>query len=93
MSNKKPKLSNLKPFNTYSKEEHRELSRKGGIMSGKTKRKRKELKEELEIIMSQKYDDLFENNITYQEKLCKTLIEQAIEGNIKAFEVIRDTLK
>lgn len=33
-----PNIQNLRPFNTLSEEEHRELSRRGGIASGESRR-------------------------------------------------------
>ena len=62
--------------------------RKGGIASGEARRKRKTLKEELLLMLS-------DGDI--QEKISLALINEAIKGNnsgsvTKAFEVIRDTI-
>ena len=43
---------NLKPLNTRTKEEQREISKKGGIASGKSRREKKSMKVQLETIMS-----------------------------------------
>ena len=77
---------NLKPVK--SKKEARERGRKGGLASGEARRKRKTLKEELLLMLS-------DGNI--QEKISLALINEAINGNnagsvTKAFEVIRDTI-
>lgn len=64
-------------------EEQREIAKKGGIASGKARRKRKTLKEEL-LLLLEKGDT--------QEKVSLALIQQALEGNTKAFEVIRDSI-
>ena len=37
--------SNLVPFNTMSKERHREISRLGGVASGEARRQKRDLKE------------------------------------------------
>ena len=74
---------NLIPFNKLTEEEQRELARRGGIASGEARRKRKTFKEELITLL--------ENGNT-QEKISVALIQQALEGNTKAFEVIRDTV-
>lgn len=74
---------NLIPFSERSKEEARELGRKGGIASGEARRRKKSLKEELITLL--------ENGNT-QEKISLAIIQQALEGNTKAFEVIRDTI-
>ena len=77
---------NLKPVK--SKKEARERGRKGGLASGEARRKRKTLKEELLLMLS-------DGDI--QEKISIALIKEAINGNnagsvTKAFEVIRDTI-
>lgn len=77
---------NLKPVK--SKKEARERGRKGGLASGDARRKRKTLKEELLLMLS-------DGDI--QEKISLALINEAINGNnagsvTKAFEVIRDTI-
>ena len=77
---------NLKPVT--SKKEARERGRKGGLASGEARRKRKTLKEELLLMLS-------DGDI--QEKISLALINEAINGNnagsvTKAFEVIRDTI-
>ena len=74
---------NLVPFNELTEEEQREIARKGGIASGEARAKRKTLKEELLLLLSQG---------NTQEKISLSLIAQAMEGNTKAFEVIRDTV-
>ena len=78
---------NLKPQNTRTKEEQREIARKGGIASGKSRRKRKALKEELLLLLEEG---------DYQKKLCTALIKGAIKsaamGDTKAFNAIRDTI-
>ena len=75
--------SNLIPLNERTKEEQREIARMGGIASGKARRERKTFKEELITLL--------ENGDT-QEKISLSLIQQALDGNTKAFEVIRDTV-
>ena len=77
---------NLRPVS--SKDEARERGRKGGLASGEARRKRKTLKEELLLMLS-------DGDI--QEKISLALINEAINGNnagsvTKAFEVIRDTI-
>ena len=76
---------NLKPVS--SKKEARERGRKGGLASVESRRKRKTLKEELLLMLS-------DGNI--QQKISLALINEAINGNnagsvTKAFEVLRDT--
>lgn len=77
---------NLQPVRT--KEEARERGRAGGKASGESRRRRKTLKEELELMLS---------NPDLQQRICSELIREALFGNAsgsvtKAFETIRDTL-
>ena len=75
---------NLKPpINKRSTSEQREIRQKGGIKSGEVRRARKTLKEELLLLL--------ESGNT-QNKISLALIKKALKGNIKAFEVIRDTI-
>lgn len=72
---------NLKPVRTKS--EARKRGRAGGIKSGEKRAERKTLKEELLLILSQ--------NKT-QNKMSVALVEKAMNGDTKAYEVIRDTI-
>jgi hypothetical protein len=55
----------------------------GGRKTQENLRKRKQLKEELEILLDSEEK---------QKKICFALIEEAEKGNYKAFETIRDTI-
>ena len=72
---------NLKPVT--SKKEARERGRKGGLASVEARRKRKTLKEELLLMLSEGET---------QQSVTLALIEKAMSGDTKAFEVIRDTI-
>ena len=72
---------NLRPVS--SKDEARERGRKGGLASGEARRKRKTLKEELLLMLSEGET---------QQSVTLALIEKAMSGDTKAFEVIRDTI-
>lgn len=81
---------NLIPITERSKEEARAISAKGGVNSGKARRKKKQLKQLLELALSQPMkgnpDDDNYTGIT------TALIQKALAGDTKAFEVIRDTI-
>jgi hypothetical protein len=81
MANSNGNIKNLKPVR--SKKEARERGKAGGIASGKVRRERKTFKDELIFLL--------ENGNT-QKKLSIALIKQAMKGNTKAFEIIRDTV-
>jgi len=74
---------NLIPANQRSKDEARMLGQKGGIKSGKVRRMRKTLKEHLLLLLSE--DEI-------QENICLSLIDKALDGDVQAFKLIRDTI-
>lgn len=74
---------NLKPVTKRTKNEAREISKKGGIRSGESRRERKKLKEELLLLLSEN-----DNN----RKMSLAILRRAMDGDTKAFEVIRDTI-
>lgn len=74
---------NLKPNSARTPSERRENAKKAGIKSGEKRRARKALKEELLLLLS---------TGDTQKKLSVALIEKAMNGDVKAFEVIRDTI-
>lgn len=78
---------NLVDLRTRTTEEQREIARMGGIASGKARKEKRMLKDLLEEALSKGTDTDNEYiNIT------KALINEANKGNVKAYEVIRDTL-
>lgn len=80
---------NLKPLST---EKAREIGAKGGKASVESKRRKKDLKMALQILLDKKYTDKNGNKITGTEAISAKLFEQAMKGNIKAFETIRATV-
>lgn len=75
-------LKNLEKGTPFTKDDV-ELARKANEKSHEVKREKKLLKEELMLLLAQGKT---------QEKISLALIEEAIKGNVKAFEVIRDTI-
>jgi len=75
---------NLKPpINKRPTDEQREIRIKAGIKSGERRRERKALKEQLLLMLE---------SGEVQSKLCTALIDKALKGDTKAFEIIRDTI-
>lgn len=79
---------NLVPMNKRSKSEAREAGRKGGIASGKKRKEKIIFKELFQELLSGEYKD----GMTNAEAIVSAQLLQALEGNTKAFEVIRDTI-
>lgn len=75
---------------TPTAEEARERGRKGGIASAKARAEKKQLKELLELALSQP-SEIGEGEDNYTA-ITVSLIQRAIQGDTKAYEVIRDTL-
>lgn len=74
---------NLIPVSSRPARERKEMGRKGAEKANATKRARKTLREELIALLS-KGDT--------QSRMSLALIEKAINGDTKAFEVIRDSI-
>lgn len=77
---------------TLSPSEAREQGRRGGIASGESRRERKALRECLEVALSMPYYDLDGTEYTKAQYMCIKLVDQAIEGDPRAFTIIRDTI-
>lgn len=75
--------SNLISLADRTTEEQRKIARMGGVASGESRRQRKTLKEELLLLL--------EEGDT-QKKISLAMIKKALQGDTKAFEVIRDSI-
>jgi len=74
---------NLIPTNRRSKEEVRKNAAKGGRKSGETRRARKTLREELLAMLA---------TGNTQNQMTLALLDKALTGDTKAYEVVRDTI-
>jgi hypothetical protein len=91
---------NLIPYDKLTEKEQKELVRKGGEASGKTRKKKKKVKEVIEAILSsnapKKYVDTLhkhfpEVDIQTLEELCNlTMIKEIMKGNVQAYNAIYD---
>lgn len=93
-------IENLKPLST---EKAREIGAKGGKASVTAKRKKKFLKEQLETLLlldlpeNKLKDDMRklgieEADLSVQNGILVSIVKQALNGSIRAFQVIRDQL-
>jgi hypothetical protein len=93
-------------FSNMTPEERRENGRKGGIASGEAKRRKKAMRERLEVLLelplksgkSADLDDI-ENlaalkgkNITVQDAMMLAQIQKALKGDTTAAAFVRDTV-
>lgn len=79
---------NLKPNSKRTPSELREMTRKGGIASGKARRAKKTFKELLKIALEMST----KSGNTNAEEIVASMILKAQSGDVKAFEAIRDTI-
>jgi hypothetical protein len=88
--------ANLIPANKRSKSELREMTRKGGINSGRSRRKKADLKKAFETILQA---DVSSNKVrqqlevlgfeaTNEMALAMVMMQKAMKGDVRAFEQI-----
>lgn len=86
-----------------SKDEARTRGKNGGIASGKARREKKALRETMQELLTMKLKDkklleelaalgFTEKGITMQDAISAAMIKQAVKGNVKAYNAIKDTL-
>lgn len=92
-------------FSNMTPEQRAEYGRKGGIASGEAKRKKKAMRERLEILLSlplkrgkgieleeiQSFAALKGKNITVQDAMMIAQITKALKGDTVAATFVRDT--
>lgn len=97
---------NLIPMNERTKSKQKEIATKGGKASGVARRRKKEMREQLEILVSlsmgqgKKADiekaknikDFSKENITVEQAMLLAQVQKALKGDPVAFEMIRDLL-
>lgn len=87
---------NLIPFNQRSKAEARALGKKGGIKSGEARRKkaaeREALKFTFKALLAGDRTVIDGANGNTQVGMCIAMIQKALNGDVNAFNTIRDTI-
>lgn len=69
-----------------------EEQKKGGISSGEARRKKRDLRKALEVLLEKTVTkDKEGNEISGAEALALKQFEKALKGDTRAFEVVRDT--
>ena len=93
-------------FERMTPEQRAEIGRKGGEKSQENRRKRKEMKETLDILLNmpmrkgkvytaediKSFADLKGKNITIDQALMVCLIQKALRGDLNAISMVRDTV-
>ena len=80
---------NLKPLST---EKAREIGAKGGKASVEARRKKRDLREALEMLLEKDFKDRNGNVLSGTEVITAKLFEKASKGDVRAFETIRSTV-
>ena len=98
---------NLKPFTSdQDREKAAENGRKGGKASGEAKRRKKEMRERLELLLSmpigngkgaeiekiKSFGAIKGKNITVEDAILIAITQKAMKGDIPAGTFIRDTV-
>lgn len=81
-------VDNLIPIPEMPEDVRKEFHRKGGVASGKARREKANFRKLLEIALNEEY----KGGMTNAEAMVVSIIQEALEGNTKAFEVVRDTI-
>lgn len=85
-------MANEQNLRVPTSEEAREIGSKGGKASGEARRQKKQLKEILELLMERKAgNDSEGNEITTAEAMAIKAVKEAMNGDWKAWELVRDT--
>ena len=94
-------------FEHMTKEQLSEAGKKGGKASVEARRRRKELKETLEILLNMSLDkrrknvdiekiqafaDLKGKNVTVDEAMMIKLVQKALSGDLNSISMVRDTI-
>lgn len=83
---------NLIPFTERSESEVREMNRKGGINSGKSRREKADLRKVLQLWMATNVtNDENGEPVTGAQFMAQVAVREMAEGNPKFWELLRDT--
>ena len=75
-----------------SAEEQQRMRHNAGVASGKTRRNKALLKDCLQILMEKKIEGEDGKKITGAEALSVEVFKKALNGDMKAWELLRDTV-
>lgn len=89
MTNSRPE--NAKATQFRSGDEAVKNGKKGGKASGKSRNRKKLLREYFEILLEKKITDKNGVTMTGAEAMATKVFQLALKGDLKAFEIVRDT--
>ena len=85
-------MANPENLRTLGPSEAREQGRKGGIASGKARRERKAFAEAFNTLLSREFTDHNGNKLQGVEAIAAKTFRAALDGDLKAMQIIRDTV-
>ena len=85
-------LANLVEYKKGDTTDKAKNGRLGGIKSGESKRRMKTFREELQALLEAEIKNAKGESTTVQTNINSALILKAAKGDVRAYEVIRDTL-
>lgn len=91
---------NLIPINQRTKSEAREISRRGGLASGKARRQRADLKRAFETLLNSEVNNEQMRDLliglgydpTNEMALALVVLQKALNGDVNAFSKIQDII-
>ena len=84
-------MANEQNLRVPTSSEARENGRKGGIASGEARRAKKNLREDMQILMEADLTDKSGKTMTGTEAMAAKAFQAALKGDWKAWELVRDT--
>lgn len=86
---------NIKPYEFTSEQSREEAAKngaKGGRRSGEVRRQKRDLRRALENLLEKDFVDKNGMTVSGTDAIAARLFEQAMRGNIRAFQTLRDTV-
>lgn len=84
-------MVNKQNLKVPTSEEARKNGHKGGVASAQSRKRKKELRECLEILLETNLKDKNGKKMTGAEAMAVRAFQDALKGNYKAWELVRDT--
>lgn len=81
-----------KGFDSRTTAEQQKIASAGGQASGEARRRKRDIRMALEILLEKDYTDKKGNTMSGAEAIALKQLEKALKGDTKAFEVVRDTV-
>lgn len=81
---------NLIPNSERSPSELREQARKGGIASGEARRRKRDLRQVVQMVLDEKVKTTAGEEVEKRVAMVRVQVKQAIEGDVKSARLVAD---